>query len=351
MKHCGLFCVRWWPWVLIGIPLLLMLPLLALKWRYIEADVAYNTQSDLQSIQMNWAAIETRNRGRHVLISGTPPSQAAIELTIAKAEKSLGVDKVTLTADVKAPLEFPRLDAQVINNKIQLSGTLASQAEANKLQKYADSLFGLDNVNSNITVNANTRPLRNTKELLGVLANNAKISNSLGINVENDSLTLFGEAESLDAKLAIENELGQIKFRQALNGQAISKMTVAPPPKVSCGDLVNNLLDQEQINFESGKSTISTQSYNLLNGIKSIIDSCPNASFMIGGHTDSVGNESFNVSLSLKRAQAVVDHLVNLGINKQQLTAQGYGSSKPIADNASAFGRAQNRRIEFTLKN
>ena len=67
----------------------------------------------------------------------------------------------------------------------------------------------------------------------------------------------------------------------------------------------------------------------------------------IEGHTDSTGTDALNQPLSERRAQAIVDQLVKDGVAASALTAKGYGSSRPIADNATPEGRAKNRRVEF----
>jgi OOP family OmpA-OmpF porin len=69
--------------------------------------------------------------------------------------------------------------------------------------------------------------------------------------------------------------------------------------------------------------------------------------FEIEGHTDNTGTDAANQTLSERRANAVVDQLVRDGIDASSLSAQGYGSSRPIADNATPEGRAKNRRVEF----
>ena len=67
----------------------------------------------------------------------------------------------------------------------------------------------------------------------------------------------------------------------------------------------------------------------------------------VAGHTDSQGNEAFNKDLSQRRAEAVRQYLINAGVDGAHLTAVGYGSSQPVADNHSKAGRAKNRRVEL----
>jgi len=88
----------------------------------------------------------------------------------------------------------------------------------------------------------------------------------------------------------------------------------------------------------------------LLNDIAAVLNECPEANIEVSGHTDSTGNEEFNTYLSNNRAKAVVDTLVAKGVNAERLSAQGFGSTKPIATNGTRVGRANNRRIEFTVK-
>ena len=69
----------------------------------------------------------------------------------------------------------------------------------------------------------------------------------------------------------------------------------------------------------------------------------------ISGHTDKTGSEVINAKLSTDRARAVVEYLIQKGIDKSRLTYQGLGSTMPIADNATPEGRAKNRRVEFKI--
>jgi OOP family OmpA-OmpF porin len=67
----------------------------------------------------------------------------------------------------------------------------------------------------------------------------------------------------------------------------------------------------------------------------------------VGGHTDSAGGDGYNLRLSQDRAQAVLDYLVENGVERTRLSAKGFGEGQPLADNATDGGRRQNRRVEL----
>jgi len=103
------------------------------------------------------------------------------------------------------------------------------------------------------------------------------------------------------------------------------------------------------IYFDFGKATLRAESFPQLNKVVKLMNDYPTLKIEIGGHTDSVGTEVFNMKLSQDRAAAVVKYLVDHGVSKDRLVARGYGESKPIESNATEEGRAKNRRIEFTV--
>ncbi len=105
------------------------------------------------------------------------------------------------------------------------------------------------------------------------------------------------------------------------------------------------------INFDVNKATIKPESMGTLNTIVSILKEHPELTFEIGGHTDSDGDDASNLKLSQDRADAVKAKLVVLGADASKLTTKGYGETKPIGDNKTFEGKAENRRVEFvTIK-
>ena len=103
------------------------------------------------------------------------------------------------------------------------------------------------------------------------------------------------------------------------------------------------------IQFETGKAVIKPVSYKILDEVASILNEYPYYDVNVDGHTDNVGKADKNLKLSQDRAASAVAYLVSKGIPASRLTSAGYGDTKPVADNKTAAGRAQNRRVEFNL--
>lgn len=101
------------------------------------------------------------------------------------------------------------------------------------------------------------------------------------------------------------------------------------------------------INFDTGKSTLKPESDKVLGEIAILLKNNAGWKLRLEGHTDNVGGKAANQALSEQRAAAVVAWLVKNGIGKDRLAAQGFGDSKPVADNSSEEGRAKNRRVEL----
>jgi outer membrane protein OmpA-like peptidoglycan-associated protein len=103
--------------------------------------------------------------------------------------------------------------------------------------------------------------------------------------------------------------------------------------------------------FASGKSELLPSAQQRLTEVaQALKESSPEASIVVEGHTDSKGSETYNLDLSARRAEAVRSYLVTQGVSEQQIHSQGLGFSRPVADNKSAEGRANNRRVEIVVQ-
>jgi outer membrane protein OmpA-like peptidoglycan-associated protein len=106
----------------------------------------------------------------------------------------------------------------------------------------------------------------------------------------------------------------------------------------------------EKVFFDTGKATIQAKSFGLLDDVaKTLVDNPSIKKIEVQGHTDDVGEAAANEKLSQDRAASVMKYLISKGVAESSLVAKGYGESKPIADNTTTTGRADNRRVEFVI--
>jgi outer membrane protein OmpA-like peptidoglycan-associated protein len=99
--------------------------------------------------------------------------------------------------------------------------------------------------------------------------------------------------------------------------------------------------------FDFNKSTLQPASDPVLQKVADLLSKDPALKVEVQGHTDNVGGDAYNQTLSEARARAVMDWLIKRGVPAGRLTAQGYGKTSPVADNGSDEGRAKNRRVEI----
>ena len=104
------------------------------------------------------------------------------------------------------------------------------------------------------------------------------------------------------------------------------------------------------IQFDTNKSTIKKVSFPILNDIVKVMNENPSYKLIIKGHTDSQGDDAYNLQLSKDRAAAVEKYLIDNGVSQKRLSSDGYGETLPVSDNKTAAGRALNRRVEFVVE-
>jgi outer membrane protein OmpA-like peptidoglycan-associated protein len=105
----------------------------------------------------------------------------------------------------------------------------------------------------------------------------------------------------------------------------------------------------KNIYFDFDKTTLKTESFTELNKVVDFLKQNPSVEIEISGHTDFKGSDDYNINLSQGRSQSVVDYIISQAIDSYRLIAHGYGENKPIDTNETDAGRANNRRVEFTV--
>jgi outer membrane protein OmpA-like peptidoglycan-associated protein len=118
-------------------------------------------------------------------------------------------------------------------------------------------------------------------------------------------------------------------------------------PEMPKEDIVRITLIASKIYFETNSAKLKLISNSQLDDLAEILKRNPGVKLTIEGHTDNVGNDDYNMTLSQKRTESVRDYLIGKGVAADRLAAVGYGETKPIASNSTAAGKAKNRRVEL----
>jgi len=167
------------------------------------------------------------------------------------------------------------------------------------------------------------------------------------LRLRGTNLDVTGDALSLETL-----ELATDFFESAVGLTVTSELVISPVAQSR--EQVKALLETETITFATGSAEITEEGIEVLERVIDLLAPAfaarPRVEVRIDGHTDDQGPENFNRDLSLERAQAVLDYMVEAGIPDANLFPRGFGESRPVADNSTEEGRANNRRIEFTLE-
>lgn len=116
------------------------------------------------------------------------------------------------------------------------------------------------------------------------------------------------------------------------------------------GEGINVTFDESSgVYFDTEKYNINSRSKETLNKLADIFKEYPDSNILVEGHTDNTGSESYNLTLSKNRAQAVTNYLLGEGLASERFDTKWYGELQPKYDNSTAEGRAKNRRVELAI--
>lgn len=132
----------------------------------------------------------------------------------------------------------------------------------------------------------------------------------------------------------------EMKLRQQLEGSGVSVTRIGD-------EIVLNM--PGNVTFQTDSSDLNPQFFSVLDSVGLVLKEYDKTVVQVVGHTDSTGSAEYNQSLSERRAATVATYINTRGIDRQRILAFGRGLTQPIADNATAAGRAMNRRVELTL--
>ena len=156
----------------------------------------------------------------------------------------------------------------------------------------------------------------------------------------------FGERGKEEVAAAKRKADEQERTKQELRARLLENLNRVLPTTDTPRGLV---VDMGDVLFDTGKSNLRTEGREDLAKLSGIVINYPKLRLTIEGHTDNSGKTELNQRLSEQRANAVRDYLVQQGLNRSSLSAQGLGDRNPVADNSTAEGREKNRRVEIIV--
>ena len=239
-----------------------------------------------------------------------------------------------------------------LDGVVELKGFLNDHTAEIAVRSYASSIFGSININDSLRLSdklPQNWPIQvlTGLEVVGLLDHGSLI-------IEPNTILLEGKSANPEIKSIVSEILSKklgndilYTLKLEYDEQLVPK-PIGPDAKKCVLD-INNVIETLGIEFAPGEIVLQKSSNDTLKNMVDIMQTCYIVPMEIGGHTDSQGRKSLNLSISQARAEAVMDSLLSYDILTGNLIAKGYGESTPIADNKTSEGRNKNRRIEFTL--
>ncbi len=303
-------------------------------------------EADLSEITIN------RIDGLDVVLGGVAANKGVRQRAIAIVSEVYGVhtvhDEMTdkPVKQVVLPAGKHQFSAMANKSEVELIGMVRDSTTRASIVGAARRAFGQRRVIDRLQIVSST-PEVWTPMLRDLLEQLAGFSSGK-LDIRGGHVSLAGSVASQQRK-----DAAQLALTRVANDSFTTRLDVVLTPAddviQNCQATINERLESASIQFDSGSATISVDSYPLLEELADIVSSCEGVTVEIQGHTDSDGSEQGNLGLSQRRAQAVLQNLVDEGIDTAQLTARGYGEAQPRADNSTRDGRARNRRIEFVI--
>ena len=287
--------------------------------------------------------------GADVTLSGEAMDSAAyvtLMQAVRAAPEGLAVDARQVRPPVISPYVFAvRRDG----DGLTVSGFFPDEAAHTAIRTALERDFLKEKVNDLSAIGAGA-PEGFTEAVLAGLAQLAR-AQSGDLSFGDTQLRLSGTALRPEATAEMEADL-----KKALKPPFAAEVSLAPiepgPPASAgeCQELIADLMRRGAITFVTGSARIERGSAGILDRLIHTLQRCPQAVVAVEGHTDATGDAAANQRLSESRAAAVLAYLAQAGIAATRLSSAGFGAARPVAGNDTEAGRAQNRRIEFEVK-
>jgi OOP family OmpA-OmpF porin len=318
----------------------------------------------------DFANVNVAMRGQRAILTGSVANEALKKEASALALKAAGgggnyaggVTNVDVSALQIAAVQGPRptysWGARRSANGVQLLGAAPDDATRQALVARARTLFRGE-VSDQMTIVAGAPGADWAAIANGALEQLAKLKRG-SVRLNDTTLSVVGEGDQAGKQLVeayyaqalpapYQAKLDLLVEGQGLQVQGIEGMNLSDATSDTCQTAFTRLTGGRTINFTSGSADIDAGSNAFLEDIGRVARRCDQYKIKVVGHTDDEGEAAFNRALSERRAGAVRDRLLQLGVAGEQLSAIGMGEDSPLDARKTAAARAKNRRIEFQV--
>jgi len=260
-------------------------------------------------------------------------SKASSSLQMAENSLSSGADRNQVITNARATIQFAE-DARALT---------AQRVEAERIQQEKDA--AASEAAAKAKAEADARASAEAKRQAELTA-----AREAQQKAEADAAAAKAAAEQAALKAkeqAAKEEAARAQAAtEALRAQLLKQLNDVLQTTDTPRGLVVNMAD---VLFETGKYNLSTDAQLKLAKLSGIIQAHPGLNLSIEGYTDTTGAADFNMKLSQQRADTVRDFLISQGLLADTISSKGFGEANPIADNSTAAGRKQNRRVEIVV--
>lgn len=344
---------RWWPWGILWLAGLLLTFLIGALITAPNIESATNRSVSEMLDRFDDVAVETD--GQFVEVTATAPEAQRQLITVLARSAACS----TWAGDLICPIRV----AVNLNTPTVVTQKIEPRFHDFKL----DARDGAVRVSGEVSAIAAKQPLLNAFSKLGLsLTDEITVSSEPSTSADLEAIKRASQIMPLLQQGQITWRSGQFSVNALVDQaaeQPVRDIVNRTEPALDLGSLellvaedvdrcnenFARLFRNTSIRFRTGSADIDARSNDLLAALAKEARECK-GSLMVAGHTDDVGSDESNLALSQRRADAVREALVTLGVAEQRLTARGFGESAPVANNETVAGRAQNRRIVITIK-
>jgi len=227
-------------------------------------------------------------------------------------------------------------------SQVLASGTVPDEASKASVLASLRALYGAANVIDQIGVGPVGLPANWNDYVQKLINPNLKLISRGQLKIDGSIVSVHGE---------VANEAQRQKIASDIATSLNPTYTVNNGLRVSTAEqnILDSTLANRIVEFDSGKATLTPAGRAILDEMGNVMQKLKGRKVEVIGHTDSQGLHASNQGLSQSRAEAVKLYLSSKGINSDMLSTSGQGSDRPVASNATAEGRARNRRIDFRI--